>query len=152
MTNYNGITKNDLITLVLARGLAKNKTAARDMPANTLRALLVAHDESSVATEARDEDVLAEPHYVAPGAAEAHKSPAGFNDSLPENAGAHASPVLAPSAPKQRVRLTNEQRANKLTRNRRRHKRHLMSARHGWANGQMTPREAVRAALIEAES
>lgn len=44
---------------------------------------------------------------------------------------------------RKRVTLTAEQRANKLARNRRRHKRAIARERHGWANGQRTIRGAA---------
>lgn len=161
--DYTKTSKNDLIAAVVARGLVKNKTAARDMRADVLRALLAESDTANRAAlrEAIDptptrapkppeDEVLVEPRYVAPGAPEAHKSLVGFEPTLPENAGAHRAPVaLVASVKKPRVRLTAQQRANKLTRNRRRHKRAVARARHGWANGQQTAREAVRAALAE---
>jgi len=42
--DYSNSSKNDLIALVVARGLAKNKTAARDIKAADLRAMLAESD------------------------------------------------------------------------------------------------------------
>jgi nucleotidyltransferase/DNA polymerase involved in DNA repair len=67
--------------------------------------------------------------------------------SRPENAGRHAAPAVydltSRAQRRQQVRLTSEQRARKLSRNRRRHKRALTRSRHGWANGQQTIRGAA---------
>ena len=146
--DYTKTSKNDLIALALSRGLVRTKTAARDMKADALRALLAAADTFNVAEDARVEAEIAAlvgaPRFVHPGSPEAHKTDAGFEPSLPENAGAHAAPVVLDApAKKPRVRLTAEQRANKLARNRRRHKRHLARTRHGWANAQRTIREGL---------
>jgi len=121
MDSYSNLAKNDLIAHVVARGLAKNKTAAREMKADSLRALLVENDAANRAALRESID----PTPVAP-----------TDEPL-------APPAEVVVAPRERVRvfvpLTREQRARKLARNRRRHKRSLAP----WPNAQRTPRESA---------
>lgn len=161
--DYSNSSKNDLIALVVARGLAKNKTAARDIKAADLRAMLA---ESDIANR------TALPEMTTTVTARAPKPPkmmpgqepytpeemARVNSLVSDAARANvteADEVLGIAYSEIEVRteaaiqtrakarvfvpLTREQRSRKLARNRRRHKRSLAA----WPNGQKTPRQSA---------
>ncbi len=208
--DYSNSSKNDLIALVVARGLAKNKTAARDIKAADLRAMLVENDTHLRERAAANRAALpggwpvghvSEVHFdgvTATVTARAPKPPkmmpgqepytpaemARVNSLVSDAARANVTEsdevlgiayseieTRTEAAAQTRAldvldasdggrlfktaddvdahireersswdrRLTTEQRARKLARNRRRHKRSLAA----WPNGQKTPRQSA---------
>lgn len=166
--DYSNSSKNDLIALVVARGLAKNKTAARDIKAADLRAMLMENDTANRAALRESIDptpvVTArapKPPKMMPGQepytpAEMARLNSLVSDAARANV-TEADEVLGIAYSEIEVRteaaiqtrtvakarvfvpLTREQRARKLARNRRRHKRSLAA----WPNGQKTPRQSA---------
>lgn len=117
--------KSDLVPLAMLLGVVRTKTEGEKTLIAALRGL-IANKLDEIERERED---ARRARQKAAEAAAAPEAPAPL-------------PLLS-EARKPRVRLTNEQRARKLARNRRKHKRALARRRFGWANGQITARQAA---------
>lgn len=133
-TMYEDTLKPALVDLVVERELVKNKTAARKMDKADIIRLLEVDDIKRRGAEykaAKQPDATHGVHGLVPSAhAITHSQPA---DQAEAPKPKPVPLVLASSPPKKRVKLTSEQRQNKLRRNRRKHRRALAgrSARRG---------------------
>lgn len=119
--------KDEIVGLALALGLVKSKSAGDRILVAALRGMIA--DLIAQVEERRERERAA---------ALAARQNTESEVRMPV--------TLASEERKPRVRLTREQRARKLARNRRRHKRALTRRGGGWANGQRTIRESAQVA------